>query len=304
MEKRDMEILYIIGNGFDLKHKLPTRYTDFYEYSEALLNELGQYLSSDISSENPWSDFETYLGTFDWEEFYNNHNHIDSWEDESFRPSMVYSLEDGLNAEAENLVDAIRSQFQEWIESISVEDAEKKFYFEPNARFLSFNYTSLLQTVYGIEDECIFHIHGSANKYDELIFGHGESREVESELDENGNSSRTMFSDAEGAAAYPFFAFQKPVNDILDRNQSYFESLKNVEVIIVIGHSLNEIDLPYFKKIAETTQASKWVVSQILDDEGKKHIRQLQKCGISSNQITLCAIDDIPNILISCTSKS
>ncbi|MCX6073374.1 MAG: bacteriophage abortive infection AbiH family protein [Campylobacterales bacterium] len=299
MKNRDTKILYVIGNGFDRWHKLPTTYTDFYVYSESLLDELGQYLSSDVSSENPWSDFETYLGTFDGEKFYNNHNHTDSWEEESFRPSMAFSLEDGLNAEAENLVDAIRSQFQEWIESISVDDAEKKFCFEPKARFISFNYTSLLQTLYGIEDKRIFHIHGSASKYDELIFGHGESREVEPELDEDGNSNRIIFSDAKGAAAYPFYAFQKPVSDILERNQSYFESLKNVEVVVVLGHSLNDIDLPYFKKISEITQGSKWIVSFYKEDERIKHIKQFGKCGMDSNQIVVCFIDDIPKILSS-----
>ncbi|CAG37067.1 hypothetical protein DP2338 [Desulfotalea psychrophila LSv54] len=153
--------------------------------------------------------------------------------------------------------------------------------------------------VYGISDDLVFHIHGSVVKYDRLIFGHGESMEEVPELDENWESNRTMFTDAEGSAKYPFYAFQKPIDDIIDYSLSYFKNLENVEVVVVIGHSLNDIDIPYFKKISNVTQSSKWVVSQYSEDEGKNHIRQLEKCGVASNQITLCSIDDIPNVLAS-----
>lgn len=32
--------------------------------------------------------------------------------------------------------------------------------------------------------------------------------------DDNGDSNRTMFSDAEGAAKNPFYALQKPVSEV------------------------------------------------------------------------------------------
>ena len=291
-----MEILYVIGNGFDLWHGLPTKYTDFYESSGNPLEELKPYLNLDAYK--LWNNFEAVLGKFDCEIFYENHNFIDVSGD-SFKPSMVYGLEDDLIEQADNLVDGIQSQFREWIASIPTEDAKAKFDFKSPRRFISFNYTPTLQAVYGIADDLVFHIHGSASKYEHLIFGHGESREEEPELDENGDSNRTMFTDAEGAAKYPFYAFQKPVNDIIENNLSYFENLKNVEVVVVMGHSLNDIDIPYFEKISNVIRGRKWVVSQCSEDEGKSHVRQLGKCGVASDQITLCSIDDIPKMLAS-----
>ncbi|CAG37068.1 hypothetical protein DP2339 [Desulfotalea psychrophila LSv54] len=103
----DMEILYVIGNGFDLWHGLPTKYTDFYAFSETHLDELEQYLCFDIITENPWNNFEVVLGKFDWEIFYNNHNFIDV-SDDSFKPSMAYGLEDDIKEQADNLVDDIQ----------------------------------------------------------------------------------------------------------------------------------------------------------------------------------------------------
>ncbi|WP_373033853.1 bacteriophage abortive infection AbiH family protein [Sulfurovum sp.] len=291
-----MEVLYIIGNGFDLWHDLPTKYTDFHKFSEDHLDELEQYLDADLTTENPWHDFEAYLGKFDTDRFYDNHNLIDPL-DESFKPSMVFGLEDELKDKADSLVNDIRYQFREWIESIPVENAKEKFYFESSGRFLSFNYTPLLQMIYRIEDDYTFHIHGSVSNHDQLIFGHGESKEIEPEFDNDGNSNRTMFSDAEGASLYPFFAFQKPVNDILNQNKSYFKSLNDIEIVIVLGHSLNDIDMPYFKKIYEITKSKKWIISQYSEDEGKSHLRQLKKWGIIPNQITLCSIDNIQTVL-------
>lgn len=210
---------------------------------------------------------------------------------------MVYGLEDDITEQADNLVDVIRSQFHEWIESIPVEDADAKFDFRFPGQFISFNYTPLLQTVYEIPDDLVFHIHGSVSEYDDLIFGHGESMEEEPEQDEYGDSNRTLFTDAEGAAKYPFCALQKPVDDILNRNLDYFESLNNIEAVVVIGHSFNEIDIPYIQKISEVALGSKWVVSQYSETEGKSHARQSEKCGVAADQITLCSIDDIPKVL-------
>lgn len=290
-----MEVLYIIGNGFDLWHGLPTKYTDFYAFSSSELDEFEQYFL-DPSSKPLWYNFEENLGKFNRDEFYDRHNFIDL-SDESFKSSMVYGLEDDITEEANNMVESIGSLFHDWIESIPIEDVEAKIDFKLTGRFISFNYTSLLQAVYEISDDLVFHIHGSLSKYDNLIFGHGESMEEKPELYENGDSNRTMFTDAESAAGFPFHALKKPVDDILKRNLEYFRSLNNTEVVIVIGHSLNNIDLPYVKRISDMAPGSKWIVSQHSEGEGKSHLRQLEKCGVTSNKITLCYIEDIPKVL-------
>jgi len=94
-----MKKLYIIGNGFDLWHGLPTGYDHFYKFAKQLLDEIENYYSFEMTHAGPWSDFETSLGLFEWDYFYDAHNHIDVTS-ESFKPSEVYGLEDDLTEQA------------------------------------------------------------------------------------------------------------------------------------------------------------------------------------------------------------
>ena len=291
-----MEILYIIGNGFDLWHGLPTNFEKFSIFARNELEDFEQYLRLNSDAESLWNDFEATLGHYDWQSFYGTNNFLDV-QDEAFRPSMAFGLQDDLTEQTDNLVAEIKSQFQTWIESIELDDAVKKFDPVSQARFLSFNYTSVLQRIYGIHDDSIFHIHGNVSRYDDLTFGHGDSLEEEPELDENGDSNRTMFTDAENAAKYPFYAFQKPVNDIIDNNLDYFEGLRSIDIVVVIGHSLNDIDVPYFRKISEVLRDKKWIVSYYEHSEKTKHINQLEKCNIPLDNIKQYHIDEIPQIL-------
>ena len=221
--------------------------------------------------------------------FYEAHDNTDVTA-ENFRPSEAFGLEDDLTEQADNLVETIRECFHSWIEGIDISVAVRKMDIAPDDRFLTFNYTSTLQSVYGIDDDKVFHVHGKLNRFDELIFGHGETMEELPELDENGDSNRTMFSDAESAAKYPFYKLQKPVNEVIERNDDYFELQNGVTDIIVIGHSFNEIDLPYFRKIAESTMESKWRVCCFRAADEVQHVQQLLKCGIRA--------EDIPHVHI------
>lgn len=126
---------------------------------------------------------------------------------------------------------------------------------------------------------------------DKLIFGHGTLREEEPEFDENGESNRTMFTDSEGAAKYPFYAFKKPVSEFVKSNQSYFKALCGVKKIVVMGHSLNNIDLPYFQEIARNTLGCNWLVYCHKEPDVEHHKIQLLRCGIAASCITTCSYE-------------
>lgn len=287
-----MAKLYIIGNGFDLWHGLPTGYDRFYAFAKEMLDELENYYSFDVAHVGPWRDFEKSLGCFDWLQFYEAHNHIDV-ASESFRPSEVYGLEDDLTEQADHHVEAIRESFREWVEGIDISVAEKKLAFPQDASFITFNYTPTLQTIYGISDERVFHVHGRADKFDDLIFGHGGTMEEAPELDENGDSNRTMFSDAEGAAKYPFYALQKPVSEVLEKNRNLFDSVAHVSEIIVVGHSLNKIDLPYFGKLAACAPNARWLVCCYKEADEVHHVEELVNCGVRRESIRTCTYVDL-----------
>lgn len=286
-----MAKLYVIGNGFDLWHGLPTSYGQFYEFAKETLDEISNYYSLDVTKSGPWCDFENSLADFNWYEFFDAHNHIDV-DSESFRPSFVCCLEDDLEHQADLHVETIRDCFRDWVDGIDVSVAERRMFFTQDSKFITFNYTSTLESIYGIDDDNVFHIHGRADKCDELIFGHGEAMEEEPELDESGDSNRTMFSDAEGAAKYPFYALQKPVDKVLESNENFFNSLEHIDEIFVIGHSLNKIDLPYFIKLAERAPSAEWMICCYCADEENHHFQKLVECGVLHERIRVYAYLD------------
>lgn len=287
-----MATLYLIGNGFDLWHDLPTSYSCFYDFAKDTLDEIENYYSFDLNQTAPWCDFENSLGYFNWENFYQAHNNIDATS-EDFRPSFVYGLEDDLREQADQHVETIRECFREWITEIDTSTADRRMVFPDNARFITFNYTSTLQSIYGIAQAKILHIHGQAEAFDELVFGHGETREEEPELDENGDSNRTIFSDAEGAALYPFYALQKPVEEVLNRHKHFFDTLPGVTDIVVVGHSLNKIDLPYFRRIQEQTQSARWTVCLHTPEEKTHRMQALIECGVPLEHINFCSYTNL-----------
>ena len=282
-----MTTLYIIGNGFDLYHSLPTGYIDFYEFGKELLDEIEEFYLLEISSANPWSDFENTLGKFDWKEFRDSQYNPET-KDDNFKYSELYGALDEQQARADGYVEDIKEYYQRWVEEIDIQSVERVLTLEENSYFITFNYTSTLQKIYGINESKILHIHGSVDKFDDLIFGHGETMEEEPEYDKNGESNHTIFSDIDAAAKAPFYALKKPVEEVLKRHKRFFDSLKNILEVIVIGHSINKIDWPYFEKISRNAPNARWTYCLRDDermDEEIQYIYRLNQCGVLRDKI-------------------
>ncbi len=95
-----------------------------------------------------------------------------------------------------------------------------------------------------------------------------------------------MFTDSENAAKHSFYAFQKPVGDIITENKSFFESIRNINEIIILGHSLNPVDIPYFEEIKkQTINTPKWNVSFYKEEEKETHLKTLQEIGVAKGGI-------------------
>lgn len=285
-----MSTLYIIGNGFDMWHDLPTSYRHFADFARKLLSDIENYYSLDFNNNNPWHDFENALGAFDPELLLAEHNEIDVTADD-FRPSFVYGLEDEMTEQTDAHVESIREKFAEWIQQIDVSEAAAKIEFPEDALFISFNYTSTLQSVYGINSNRVLHIHGNVDNHDQLIFGHGREIHDVPDVDENGDSTRDMFSDALGNATYPLHALKKPVDEVLTRHSQFFENLKDIKTIVVIGHSLNEIDHPYFRRIADVLPDVSWHVIYYSENESVGFIQSMVACGINCERISCTGYD-------------
>lgn len=247
-----------------------------------MLDEIPSYFDLD-NSDYPWSDFESKLGTFDWRGFYDDNDFSDILA-EDFRFSEAYSLEDDLTEQTEELCQNLEELFSEWIESIDVSKATAKYSFPPGSRFITFNYTETLQLVYGIDDSRILHIHGKANKT-ELIFGHGVQLVDEPEQDENGDSNRSIFTDAENAAKSLLARLQKQTTQVIVNHRSFLECLVGLSEIIVMGHSLADVDQPYFRELACQNPICIWTLYIHRASESLFMLDQLWKCGVSKDRV-------------------
>jgi hypothetical protein len=284
-----MTDLYVIGNGFDLFHDLPTRYTDFSAHSGSKLVDLEAYFYFDFNDDQMWWNFENKLGDFDGKLFFDDHcfnDKCESW-------GEAQGVADDISEWAGRLADEIRESFESWIESIDVSKARPVLNIDRRARYLSFNYTSVLQDVYSVPACQVNHIHGSVSGGDSLIFGHGNEIIEEPEMDAFGDSTRTMYTDAENAAKIPLYALKKNVSEIIQENQNYFRSLRDIKNIVVIGHSLNFVDMQYFVELVKYTLEANWLVSYYSKDEENQHRAQLINVGVPGTRIKTCSVTEI-----------
>lgn len=272
-----MDTLYILGNGFDLHHKLPTSYADFnksvVETDPELAHTLEEYFTFKVNHKYLWCDFECDLGTFASQSFFDFHNGCDPLS-ENFRYSEVYAVEDEVREAAENLIESIRDAFSQWIDGIEFPEqpsrTTKLLNITDRSKFITFNYTATLEELYHISDDRIFYIHNKAGGFNgELIFGHGlaDDEKQDDTLDEFGESSRTMFTDAEGAARSVFYAFRKDTDEVINEHGKYFRELAGTKNIIVLGHSIADVDNPYFQLIAKQAPGASWTFSYFGDQE-------------------------------------
>lgn len=265
--------LLVIGNGFDLHHGIPSRFSDFGRSVAAsepnIVRLIDEYLFVD---EDFWNCFEARLATFDAdnvieyaEQFLVSYGAGD-WSD-AFHHDFEYEIQqivDGLSRR-------LHTRFAKWIRSLPIPDAGAAPLVrcvDPEARFLTFNYTPTLQRLYGVPDRNVLHIHGrSSDPDDEIVLGHGWKRNVEDMLAREVNEN----TDTRIAGGYrlidEYFADTfKPTERIVERYRAEFDSLGDVTEVIVLGHSLADVDTPYFREvIARTPASTTWTVSCYLE---------------------------------------
>jgi hypothetical protein len=111
-----VSVLYIIGNGFDLAHGLPTSYLRFRDHARDRLSLLEEYFYFDLDDDWMWWDFENKLGHFDdgiWYDCHCLNDDAESW-------GEAAGVADAMVDEAEDMVEQLRGEFEQWIESIDL----------------------------------------------------------------------------------------------------------------------------------------------------------------------------------------
>jgi len=274
--------LFVIGNGFDRYHSLATSYSDFKTH---LGNSEFVDILEEIYTPILWKDFEKQLAEIkiDEDEFERFvHSYVD--EDDEFENDMVK------DHFLMHICSELKYAFVSWIKRIEIntKDLLSEEYINNDNLYLNFNYTSTLESVYKINKENILHIHGCVDNTSKLIFGHNiKYKELDYEdtdyvgliKDEDVQYDRLM-------NMYLGSTF-KDTEHIIKANLCFFEKIKEVENVYILGHSLSEIDLSYFKQIDIYTRekCKTWNVTYFTDIEQEEFITKLKSLEISEQKI-------------------
>jgi len=321
------EVLYIIGNGFDLHHQVKSSYKDFSIWLRRKNPQLYMMYSAVCNYKALWSDFETSMA-------YVNRDYLlecgkmllpDPKKDpDDYTVADIMLGGDHAQGVVEELLSDLRIQLHKWICSITPprDYDSHKLQIDANAHFLSFNYTTFLETHYGIEHERINYIHGNkAGKWGTLVLGHGEDNQRifdkwfkkkynTPHYNKKGKKyyTRDAFYHAYHDEAYLpeyemiteavedyYHEAQKDVETIIRKNNEYFQTLSNIRHIYVWGYSFSSVDIPYLRKIVEYNTAPsqlRWHVSYYSEKDRNKAIKQVEALGFPADVIELKTLDE------------
>lgn len=260
--------LTIIGNGFDLHHRIASKYSDFASY----LKQVDRHtfdITEDyvVPEEDLWSYLEERLAEVDVDQIEEHANNYlvsygaDDWSD-AFHHNYEYEIEQICDAVSGKM----RKHFADWVCQIEipVHAAVPVQSIDPRALFLNFNYTTTLQRIYSVPDSRVLHIHGStSDSTADIVLGHGWDRQV-SDLRSSFTDEETDVRVAGGFELIDNLLANtfKPTQEILKRNEAFFEGLSSVTEVVVLGHSLAQVDEPYFSAVLNHVHPNAhWTVS-------------------------------------------
>jgi len=283
--------LFIIGNGFDRAHEMPTGYEHFKKWLNEnnrsdVIHELQRAYPVMAGSDYLlWCQFEKALGEYDLKTVMNW-----SWED-------LYVTTDSLGNQLFNngfidtqLPDIISEAFTKWMRSIPVPSTWLDDVNVRDAVYLTFNYTDTLEHLYQIPEQKILHIHGRVSKGEKLIVGHNRHINPADYWDDNidmreNNERMQRLTDMNTLC--------KPIYELIKRNEKFFEGLSNVVDIYIKGHSCDEIDYPYFVKVKESVPCSaKWHFNPYKVDDIHRIETPIYKIGIPNNIFDSCPTEN------------
>ena len=276
--------LYVIGNGFDLYHGLKSSFADFKDYVRNRDRDVFEGCEKLLPVSGDWSNLEEALGFVDSEELLSEGDPFlvsygaDDWSDSSHH-DFQWAVDKAATSISSSLVDLLT----DWISTVDAgsSDSEALLALDVDARFFSFNYTKTLADVYHIPKEQVCFPHGSiADDPPNLILGHTwEAQErLEDQADEEGD---VRVTEALGRIDDFFKETYKPCREIIECLSEYFTSLRLVDKVSVLGHSLHEVDEEYYDCIIKSiSPAAQWNVTYHRDADLQRNIDRCEQLGI------------------------
>ena len=265
-------ILFIIGNGFDLAHGLPTKFDpDFREIAEK--NESNPYFWELYQSAEPniWSDFENLLAKPDFNslaEIFEDYAPDYSSDRESDRDGII------LQAEMSGNLKESLEEFANQAEGKLANVTPQRFFedlFTNGELYINFNYTHTLEQVYGIEIDRVLHVHGEAGN-ENLLLGYPEGdfspEDIHEDIRQKGRGPYRDTSIKEYINSLEDYYVRTAHEILINKVESFKKEFKIelverflsgyiIDEIIVYGHSC-AIDFPYFGFLNVTFPFAHW----------------------------------------------
>jgi hypothetical protein len=254
-----MSTLFVLGNGFDLHHSLPTKYDpDLKRLAIKAERFPGEWESYSIAGDL-WSDVEDQLAHPDV--------HLVLEHLEQHAPNYLSDREsdrDGIIHEAEQLLSFPLDEFAQNADvRLATVDRHEKFaqLFQPDDHFLTFNYTHTLEVLYGMAPSRVLHLHGEVG-VSRLILGYApgslQGTEILHQFDDEENFEFYQ-SSAYGAVARRIAAFEKAY-----QHEAMIEFIDRIHQstsrVMVFGHSFGGVDRPYFDHLARAFNDVSWTL--------------------------------------------
>ena len=252
--------LYIIGNGFDLNHRLETSYNSFRDYLisrgiRVFDFENNEYCPNPIGED--WSNIEQHLEL----------NYLDLMCDtvNTYYPDLLNDESDSrwhnITIEVEIKTEFINKitheYFNDWINSIDT-TCSKKISLDTSGCFITFNYTRVLEDTYNINP---FHVHGMVGGNMQFGCFENDPSEIFKQLVEEysndqwyGVSIEEAVHEIKRYCEYTFKDYELNKQKLIS-----FLSNKHVDEVIVMGHNFLGIDECYYREIFSKYKC-KWTI--------------------------------------------
>jgi len=242
-----------------------------------------ELISLIVKYKEDWRDFENSLAKisdieFELNSFYDSEEDIDHFRTANYIEDFSETLKNFYQY-------ATNSLFSEWINTISKSEEYKSLLpikesvlkSKGVALYLTFNYTTILEDKYGVEEKDVFHIHGSIITGEYLV-GHNVEKDVEEDF--NPLSLGSYINSV-------IEAVRKPVQNRLESKQmkKFLERISGVTEIYFIGFNLKDQDSPdklYFQRIFEILPNVKVYIDEFCKNDEKSIKNTLKEWGLKN----------------------
>lgn len=275
-----MKSLYIIGNGFDCYgHNMKTKYADF-----------KQYLLKRFPEQKSGYDglLETTMLPDGGEEYDMN----------AVIGSMIRTIDDCSAPEWGNLEECLgddfirniayeneraywklKELFEDWVfndlANINYDNVDK-FKKKPSFKrglFLTFNYTSTLESLYHVSKQNVCHIHGAASEPENTIyFGHGDDSEF---------SQFIQYWGIDEAYNELKMRLRKDTQQAVLEHTDFFHKLSKINSIYSYGFSFSEVDMRYIEEICKYINPNKtrWFFNSYDWKNNPEYVDKIRELG-------------------------